>query len=104
MDLINLGADHSLRLGQAGFVQTFSPMGTAVDVMDAPITQNAGEASIGIVVDHDDGGAAPVELLDCTEPDTLEPAHDDMAAPSSGSDRIHARMMAICCLLWVAGL
>jgi hypothetical protein len=49
-------------------------------VRDAPILQNTSEASVGIVVNHDDRSTAEVKLFHNAEPDPLKPTHNHVIA------------------------
>ncbi len=47
---------------------------------DAPVLEDAGEADIGLRVNDDDWRATEIQLLDDTESDALQAAHDDVIA------------------------
>ena len=56
--------------------------------------QGAPAAGIGVVVDHDDRGAAEGELLDGAQPDALQAADDHVALHVSGVLAVHQRMLS----------
>jgi hypothetical protein len=66
-------------------------MGVVANMGNAPVVEDSREAGIGVVVDHDNQGAAQVELLHGAQPDALEAAEMTWPSMSTGSARsIHA--------------
>ena len=60
---------------------------------NAPVVEDPREAGIGVVVDHDNLGAAEVELLHGAQPDAVEAAEYDMALHVFGLGAVHPRML-----------
>ncbi len=75
------GADDGGRAGQARVGQRGGRPGTGREVRDAPPGQLAGERRIRVVVDDHGGHAGQVELLDDTQADTAQAAHDHVPSP-----------------------
>ena len=83
------GADDGGRAGQARVGQGGGRPGTGREVRDAPAGQLAGERRIRVVVDDHGGHAGQVELLDDTQADAAQAAHDDVALASPRSCPSH---------------
>ena len=82
------------RRRQAGLFESFAPVGVPSDVGDTPVVEGPPPPRIGVVVDHDDLGAAECELLDGAQPDALEAADDHVALHALGLHAIHQRMLS----------
>ena len=93
VDLVDLDADHRGGTRQAGLLESLAPVGVAPDVGDAPVVQGPGEAGVGVVVDHDDRGAAQGELLHGPQADALEPADDHVPVHVVGFQTVHPGML-----------
>ena len=93
VDLVDLDAHHRGGTRQAGFLESLPSVGVAPDMGNVPVVQSAGEAWIGVVVDHDDLGATEVELLDGAETDALKTAHDHMTVHVLEPGALHAGML-----------
>ena len=84
-ELVGLDADDRDGPGQTRFGETVSHVGAAVNVGNSPALDDPGQAEVGVVVDDHDGHPAQVQLLDRPEPDSSQPAHDDMAVGPLGA-------------------
>ena len=60
VDLVDLDADDGGCPRQAGLLESFAPVGVASDMGDTPVVEGPPAPGIGVVVDHDDLGAAEV--------------------------------------------
>ncbi len=79
--LLHLGVDHRHGMLQARIHERVTAeIRTASQMGDTPVLENAGEADIRLRVDDDDRRATQVQLLDNTESDALQAAHDDVIA------------------------
>ncbi len=76
-----LRADHGGRAGQAGRRERVAQDRVAGEVRDAPRFDDGDEPRVGLVVDHRDGDAGEVQLLDRAQGDVVQPADDDVADP-----------------------
>ena len=95
VDLVDLDTHHRGGARQARFLESLPPVGVAPDMGNAPVVQSSREARIGVVVDHDDLGAAEVELLHGAQADALEPADDHMTLHALRVGAIHAGMLPV---------
>ena len=93
VDLVDLDTDHRGGARQPGLLEPLATVRVAADMGHAPVVQGPPTAGIGVVVDHDDPGAAQMELLHGAQPHALEPAHDHVTLHALGVLPIHQGML-----------
>jgi hypothetical protein len=94
VDLVDLDTDHRCRPGQAGVFESLAAVCVAPDVGHAPVVEGPPAAGIGVVVDHDDRGAAEGKLLHGAQPHALQAADDHVVLHAVGALGIHQGMLS----------
>ena len=80
VDLVALGAYDSPGQFEPSLGKTLAEVCVAADVGDTPVLESAAKAMIGVIIDHDHGGTAEMELLDCSEAHSLETTHNHVVS------------------------
>ena len=79
--LLHLGVDHRRGMLQARIDERVAAeIRTALQMGNAPVLEDARRSGIRLGVNDDDRRATQVQLLDDTESDALQAAHDDVIA------------------------